>query len=398
MVIPGIIKYIRGYLTIKVEGLNLERFLNMAVAYGINFWDIKRLNMTALEVKLNLKGYRLLKKVIKKTGCQISIIDKDGFPFFVSKLRKRKMMSLGFIVFILLLFVLSSFVWSVKINGAKSINTKEIERNLAELGVKPGVFKLDIAVSEIENNMLIRMSSLSWIKVKLVGTRAEVDVKERVIPPEIIPDSKPCNIVAKRDGIIDKIVSAKGDVLVSKGDPVRKGDILVTGTIERNNIEKRFVHSSAEVRARTWYEGSIAVPFEKIQKVRTGNKVEKIFIAFGSKMLEIKNNNIPYKSYDKIEKSTKLIDTDIFQLPIDIIIEEYYETINKTVSLTDEEARAEAVDRVEKTIINNIPADAKIINKKINISVKEDVILANALIETVEDIGLQEEIRINGED
>lgn len=393
MIVPDLLKYLSGYLTIKVEGLNLEKFLNMSVAHGVNFWDINRLSITEIELKISIKGYRLLKKILKKTGCQITITSKDGLPFFVSKLKKRKMMALGFIVSILLVFVLSSFIWSIKVIGAKSISTKVLEENLSELGVKPGALKLDLSVSEIENNMLIKMKNLSWIKVKLIGTRAEIEIKERVDTPKIIPDNKPCNIVAKRDGIIEKIVSTKGDVLAAKGGLVSKGDILVTGIIDRTNIEKRYVHAAAEVKARTWYEGSAAVPFEKIQKVRTGNKVVNISLIIGSKILEIKKTSIPYKSYDKIEKSTKLIDTDLFQLPVDIKLEEYYETLNKVISLTPEEAKAEAVDTVEKAIVNNLPYDTKIINKNISVSIKENVVLVNARFETVEDIGVQEEIK-----
>lgn len=397
MVVPGILRYLRGSLKVKVEGLNIEKFFNMSVAHEISFWDVKRISMTEAQFRISIKDYRLLKKVLKKTGCQISIIDKYGFPFFILKLNRRKMLSMGFIVFLLILIGMSSFVWSVKIIGAEVLDTKEIERNLSELGVKPGAFKLNLSVSDIENDMMIRMGGLSWIKVKLVGTRAEVTVKERVEPPRVVPDDKPCDIIAKRDGIIVKIVSAKGDVVAAEGDPVRKGQVLVTGTIVRPNLENRYVHASAVVQARTWYEQSAAVPFQSLEKVRTGKKCSKIYIKLGSKKIQIKNCNIPYKSYDKIEKSTKLIDTDSFQLPMDIVIEEYYETTSKVRAITPEEAKKEASDRVEKSIMDSIPPDARILSKKISVSEKDNVAFATGLIETIEDIGEQEEIKISGE-
>lgn len=395
MIIPDTKKYIKGYLTIIVEGLNLEKFLNMSVTKGINFWDIKRLSMTEIQLKVGIKGYLSLRKVLKRTGCKVTIVNKNGLPFFITKLKKRKMLGLGFIIFILLIFVLSSFIWSVRIKGASITDTQNIEENLAELGVKPGAFKLDLSVSDIENNMLIRMKSLSWIKVRLVGTRAEVEVKERILPPEVVPQDKPCNIIAKKDGIITKIVSSKGDVIVNKGDPVRKGDILVTGILQRENADSRYVHAIADVEARTWYESSAAVPLEKLEKVRTGNICTNIYLVIGSSLIHIKNNNINYKSYDKIIKSTKLIDTDLFQLPIEIVLEEYHETTARSVTISKEEAKKEACDMVEKVIIDSMPKDAKILDRKININIKENVIVANALYETIEDIGIQEEIEDN---
>lgn len=392
MLVPDIIKYCRGYLTLKVEGLNIERFLNMSIMNGINFWDIKRINITETYLKVSIGGYRSLKKILRKTGCRVSIIDKGGLPFFIAKMNKRKMMGFGIAVFLFIILFMSSFIWSVEVTGAVNVNTKDIVSNLAELGVRPGAFKLNIPIYEIENNMLIRMGGISWIKVRLKGTRAYVEIKERVIPPKVVSEDKPCNVVAARDGIIIKIVSSEGDVLVSPGDTVSKGQILVKGTIERELAEKRFVHASAEVEARTWYERSTAVPLDRLEKARTGNKAINIYLKWNNKRFNIKNSNITYKSYDKIERSTKLIDMDSFQLPLEIVIEEYWETTLKRRTLTVDEAKNEAASKVEKFIIDNMPSNAKIINKKINITVKENVVYASGLIETIEDIGVQQEI------
>lgn len=392
MIIPDTVKFLRGYLTIRVEGLNIEKFLNISVSRSISFWNVKRVSMTEIELKINIKGYRSLKKILKRTGCQISIIDKRGLPFFVSKVNNRKMLGIGFIIFIFLILVLSSFIWSIRITGTNITSTKEIERNLAELGVRPGALKLDLSVSEIENNMLIRMETLSWIKVRFIGTRAEVEVKERVSPPKIIPENTPCDVVAKRDGVILKIVSSMGDASVKQGTPVRKGDVLITGTLNRESSGIRYVHAAGEVIARTWYECSFSVPLQKTEKVRTGKKITNVYLITGSKKIQIKNSTIPYKSYDKIEKSAKIIDTDIFQLPIEIVLEEYYETQGKLITLTADEAVSEAADSVEKAIIGSLPPGSKILNRKIETDIKDNAAIANATIETIEDIGVQEEI------
>ncbi|MDI6617420.1 MAG: sporulation protein YqfD [Clostridiales bacterium] len=386
-------KYMKGYLTIKVEGLDIERFLNMSVTNKIYLWDIKRISFTEVLMKINIKGYRSLKRISRKTGCRISIVEKKGFPFFLSRLGKRKMMAAGFLIFVALIIWLSSFIWSVRITGVEGIRTQDVTQNLSALGVRPGAPKLNIAVADVENNMLIRMSSLSWIKIKLIGTRAEVQVKEKVPAPEMVPVDKPCNIVAKRDGIIEKIASTNGDVVVSQGDPVRKGQLLVTGAIDRENAGRRYVHASAEILARTWYDGSAAVPLKSQKNIRTGRKAQSIYIISGSKKYMLKKLNIPYKSYDKIERSTGLIDTDVFQLPVRIVIEDYYETIAKNMAITKEEAQKQALGIAEKSILDNISKSAKIIDKKVSATIKEGVAVANVTIETMEDIGASEEIK-----
>jgi sporulation protein YqfD len=387
------VKYLKGYLTVKISGIYLEKFLNMSVANGIVFWDVKRLSMTELELKLSIKSLKRLRKLLGKTGCQLNIISKNGIPFSVFKVKKRLMLGIGFAVFILLIFMLSSFVWSVKITGAKTLSIKEIEKNLSELGVRPGMYKPLISVSEVENNMLIKMDNISWIKVKLMGTRAEVEIVERTSPPEVVLQDKPCNVTARCDGIIVKIVSAQGDVVVSPGEPVRKGQLLVSGTIERPNSETRYVHSSADVTARTWIEREIVVPLEGITKTRTGNKKTSIYLVTGNKRYTLRKANVPYKDYEKNERVIKIVDTDKFMLPLQIVAEEYYEVYNKTVHLTQDQAKARAMDEADKLIIDNILPDAKIIDKKINMSLKNNSIVASISVETVEDIGMQVEIK-----
>jgi similar to stage IV sporulation protein len=110
-------RYFKGYLTIKVEGLNLEKFMNLSVTRGINFWDVKRSGMTAIQMKLSVRDYRRLKAAVRKTLCRVSVVSKEGMPFFLSRLKKRKVMALGDGIFIFLVFVLSSFIWSIQITG-----------------------------------------------------------------------------------------------------------------------------------------------------------------------------------------------------------------------------------------------------------------------------------------
>ena len=43
--------YFRGYVIIRVEGLTLEKFLNLATNKDIYLWDIERIEYTVIEAK-----------------------------------------------------------------------------------------------------------------------------------------------------------------------------------------------------------------------------------------------------------------------------------------------------------------------------------------------------------
>lgn len=51
-------EFLKGYVIIKVEGLTLERFLNLAATRDIYLWDINRIGHTILEMKVTIEGFR----------------------------------------------------------------------------------------------------------------------------------------------------------------------------------------------------------------------------------------------------------------------------------------------------------------------------------------------------
>src|SRR5699024_2646143 len=133
--------YFKGYVIIKVEGLTLEKFLNLAANSSIYIWDIKRMDYTLLEMKVSIKGFRELKKIANKGACRVYIKEKIGFPFFMNKLKKRKMLGFGFIIFLGLIFFLTSFIWEIEVSGNEITSNEDILELLENIDVKCGTMK-----------------------------------------------------------------------------------------------------------------------------------------------------------------------------------------------------------------------------------------------------------------
>ncbi|MFW5648022.1 MAG: sporulation protein YqfD, partial [Candidatus Alkaliphilus sp. MAG34] len=72
MLVLKLWNYIRGYVIIRVEGLTLEKFINMCTVRNIYLWDVKRIGNTTLEAKLGVRGFKDLRKIVKKLGCKVS--------------------------------------------------------------------------------------------------------------------------------------------------------------------------------------------------------------------------------------------------------------------------------------------------------------------------------------
>ena len=90
MFVQTIYNYFTGYLNIRVEGLFLERFINMCAYKKILLMNIKREKSTIMYANVRIVDYKKLKPIAKKTKSRIKIQRKKGLPFIVHKYKKEK--------------------------------------------------------------------------------------------------------------------------------------------------------------------------------------------------------------------------------------------------------------------------------------------------------------------
>lgn len=396
MIFLRIWNYFFGYVVIKVDGLSLEKFINLCISRGVKLWGIKRINYTSLTANISIKDFRSLPPIVRVIGCRVRIIDKKGFPFLAHRYKHRKMLIGGMLIFLVALYVLSSFVWIVEVEGVTKIDEGTLYNLLEEKGIKPGIYKGKLNLWEIENEMLIEVPELSWISIELIGTKAIARVVERVKPPSIIDTSTPCNVVASKDGIISQVIPLEGDVVVGVGDTVKKGQLLISGIIDHDDAQIiRYVHARGNIFARTWYEGKGQASFDRILKTRTGEKVVQKLMETKNWEINISNKEIPFADYEMEERKESLGGIGE-KMGLNWIIREYYEVETNSSENKDELAKEEASNNAIEDALKNIPKGAKIIDKKFNYDIIKDkgyeVIV---YVEVLEDIAEQVELSVN---
>ncbi|MBF8982003.1 sporulation protein YqfD [Lutibacter sp. B2] len=392
MLVVRIWNFFRGYVFIRIEGLHLEKFINYTISKGIYLWDIMRIDYTTLEAKIGLRGYKELRHIVKKSGCKVKIKTKIGYPFFLHRIKVRKMFMIGFIISIIMVCGITSFVWDMEITGNDKIPKEKIEEYISERGLKIGVCKYRVDLSDIENNMMIDIENLAWAGIHFKGTKVIVEIVENVNIHKEISKDLPCNIVAKKDGVIEKIIAKNGDALVRKGDVVKKGQELITGIINREDMDVRYVHGLGEVIAKTYYEENDKISLVKVKKVETGNKIVKRTIKIGNTETTLGASEIPYK--DVIIKKTdkSLSRWRNIKIPVEIIKEEYYEAIKIKEKIDKSVAKKSLAEKMEVDLVKKMPLNVQIINKDIIFYEEGNIIKAKLTIEASENIGEQQEI------
>jgi similar to stage IV sporulation protein len=357
-------EYLNGYIIVRAECLNPEKFINMSARYGIKMWDIQRINFTTIEFKMKYYQYRQLKNIIRKTKSKTKIMKKYGVNFAYNKAIKRKFFLLGILFFLGIIFYLSSIVWKIEIEGNKKIEKSKIYQEIKKAGLSEGKIKYNINLRDVENSVLKEINEISIINIKFNGTKAKVNVVERTMPPEI-PIEKPANIVASKEGIVTKILSYKGQPEVKVGDYVRGEQVLISGVItDSNKAPLMVVHAMGEVIAKTWYESIQEINLDYKYEVRTGRVREKLYLVLMGKKICIKNDNIDFEKYDKIEEKTP-VKINKRSIPVVRISEYYFEKklVNKKLNFND--AINIAINKAEEELKGKIPQNPKIIDKKI---------------------------------
>lgn len=214
-------KYVKGYVNIFVEGVFLERFINICRSKNIILWNIERKRSTIMYANISIEDFRKIKRIASKTKCRIKIKSKKGLPFIFYRYKKRKIFLICLILVFLGLFAFSQFLWNVEINikdttNVEKYNQEEILQNLQEAGLKTGVLKKDINVNTVINNVRLKRNDIAWMGINLKGTNAIVEIVFSTEKPEIVDNADYCNIVADKDGTIYKISAQNGTLQVKE--------------------------------------------------------------------------------------------------------------------------------------------------------------------------------------
>ena len=244
-----------GYVRIEVEGYYIEKFINECRNNKIHIWNIKKDKGVKLYLNIGIKDFKKLSKICRETRCKVKIKNKRGIPFILHRYKKRKIFVIFLIIILLAIYTSSRYVWNIDIEIEENQDLPNIEKDLEELGLKKGVSKKDIDTDEIINEMRLKRNDISWMGIDIKGTNVIVKLVKSDEKPEVLDNSDYCNIVARKSGIITKIVAQNGTALVNVGDTVQKGDVLIAGYMEGKYTDTRYVHSLRRSRSKSMVYG-----------------------------------------------------------------------------------------------------------------------------------------------
>ena len=353
-----------GYVTVKIEGKGLERFINKLVKENIRIWNVKRQNQESITFQMFVRDVPHLRSANHYHRVKLRFLKKSGLPFYTKRLKRNTGFIAGAVIALLIITSLSKMIWHDEIHGESPETEYKLSNQLKQLGIRKGGFQFLVDDPEtLQRKLSGRNEEITWIGVEVRGTtyRFQVVEKER---PEQQKKKGPQHLVAKKEAVIVDYFVEKGQPVISVHEFVKPGQLLVSGLIGKEK-EPDFVSAKGKVLGKTWYDTKVEVKLKNKFKVLTGNDVRKKAIKIGSRQIPVwgfENEQYKYKQTEVDEVPLKFLK---WTTPVSFIKMTVREVEVKNKTYTEKEAKKLALSLAKKNLMETIPEDADIIDEKV---------------------------------
>lgn len=385
-----IFHFIFGRLFFRISGQHVERFLNLCAKNQVVLWDLKP-DQDGYSFYIRKNAYEELKNLASKTNVQIKLDGTYGLPFFLREHRKRKAFFFSAAMALMVIFLLSQFVWEITVSGSEVYSESDILKYVTTNFYRPGTWKHKVDCDLLEEHLREDYDEIAWVSCSLTGTRLHVEIKETLDRETKQNPSSPCDIVANKSGTVTALSVKSGTPLVSVGDKVKKGNTLISGLIyyysdDFQVTETDQIQADGEITMKTeeTYKETIPAGYYEKEFGKEKKRLKSIYIGPWEW-------NLPFQEegdhVDVIEKKHPLRIGKSLYFPAGIYMRTYrsYHAVKKMYS--EAQAEKKLSDRLEKYIKKKEEKGIKILRKEIKYQKKGDSYTASGRIWQEEKVG-----------
>lgn len=315
------LKYVRGYLRIRVSGFSPERFMNLCSNKGILLWKIER-EGDVYYMNIHLDGFRALRPIVRKTGTRVAVLERCGLPFFLPKLFRRKAFIGGLMLAVVFWVVSSLFIWDIQTAGNYRITDDVFNSFLRKQQVTVGMKKSGLDIGALEKEIRRTFPEITWASARLSGTKLLIEIKENDAPiiTQQAAAEKGSELVTDYDGTIVAIIVRSGVPRVKVGDVVAKGDVLVAGNVPVYNEdatvrEYLYVDADADIWLEHAMSFSARLPFDYIRKEYTGRAKKRFYLRIGNHEWKMPQER-PFLVYDSLIRESRPLVFEKLSIPV----------------------------------------------------------------------------------
>lgn len=371
-----ILRWTMGYVKFSVKKGSPERFMNQCARSRISIWNFY--SGKKYGACIYAGSYRSLLNCAHKAGVVLRVEERNGLPFLLKPIRRRRGLVYGAGLFLVILALLSMHYWSINVSGNLSIPTEQVEARLVEYGVVPGVWKRKVDSQMLQQKLMRAFPEIRWLSVNTNGCTLTVQLEESVKKPEVENGKKISNVKASAAGQIIYMEVYDGTPEVAKGDAVVEGQLLINAVVEDAFGGTSLKHASGKVIAETNRTFTTQVNLTKKEAVPTGRTILRRSGTIFGLRLPLTVSMEPEGKNWQLDATLNKVQLCGVLLPVSLYTEHWTEQHEQEIPISQEQALKEAKEKMS-LLQKQQMKEGKIIESKE--SVKK---VGNTLLYTVE--------------
>lgn len=309
---------------IKVE-TSSNKFINYLVSNNICYSDLKKEECYYIFITT----YDNYLKIRRRYNTLI--LRYYGKKFLYVFIKNNKYLIISFFICMFFMYLLCNTIFEVKINCEESLYDKvEQILNKYEISKYKRVKSYD-EINYIKEKILLEIDDIEWIEITRYGVKYIVDINLK-IKSSIVDEKGFSNIVASRDGVIKHIIVHNGEKIKEENEYVKKGEVIISGNLYKDDVLVNSVNAKGEVFAEVWYLVKLEVPL-LIREKYINKEINHYYLDFFGKNFSL----IGVYKKDGLVSETKCV-FDKAYLPFKIYKESLIEYKYKEIELSYDDA------------------------------------------------------------
>ena len=361
---------LRGCVRIKAEGSGIYRFINALREEGVGCGE-QVCRGGAFFGEVSRRELKAVREIAEGCGVTVTAEELSTFSEILLRYRRRIGLLAGLAAALVMGIWFSGTILTIEVQGNERVDSRVILAALEDMGIKPGVRAGSIDYILTENKLQMEIEDLAWTGMHRTGTRLVVEVTERVLPPEMLRERLPCNVVADRDAVITYTIVRDGMLMHKVGDFVPKGTLLISGVTTDDTGHATFHHAMGEIIGE--YEETVTFTGERVPKLMTLTGESR-----SRRRLELFGLDIPLsfgkKDYPSQQKQRQEHRMSLFgrEIPVCFVTERLSETEYTARELTEAELSESLMEKVYLYEKNFLSGETELMDRSIVRSADED--------------------------
>ena len=214
--------------TYRVEGLNLDRFINYAKKQGITLYNAKKVGNKRLIVTVSFNQSKKFFAIAKELCYNIKKLRDGGKALPFLNLYRLLGVFIGCIIISITATYCNDLLFGVSFTGSGSLYKREVLTYLSQRGIVPFARFSSFSTERLEDEILASNPHLSFVSCKKSGARLIIDLELCKDKTNML-NGNVYSMVSDVDGSVESVKAYRGTAVVQVGDTVKAGDLLVDG-------------------------------------------------------------------------------------------------------------------------------------------------------------------------